>query len=200
MGKPVILIVDNHLEFLATRSELVEAAGYTVLTAQTPDEARTFVSNRNNKIDLAVVDLRLHNDDDPEDETGIFLAAELRSLIPVILYTDFASVATARAALRPNELGESIAVDYVDKNDGPGVLINAIKNCLEKHRGSGNTAKESGKIWKIVRITVLAITIIAVFVLVIFGSKSDRAFLIATLVLAGLQIVYSAIKDIFIKT
>jgi DNA-binding NtrC family response regulator len=200
MNKPVVLIVDNHLEFLATRSELVEAAGFSVLTAQTPEEARNLVNNDKHKIELAVVDLRLHNDDDPDDKTGFFLAEELHTLIPVILYTDFANVATTRAALRPNEHGESIALDYVCKTDGSGALITSIKESLAARKPVESRSWKNSKTWKTVRKIALAMTVIAIIVLIVFGSKSDRSGAIALSILAGLQIMYPVISDIFKKT
>lgn len=192
-------MVDNHPEFLATRSELVEAAGFKVLAAHTPEEARTLVNNKNNHIDLAVIDLRLHNDDDPDDITGLFLAKELHSLILVIMQTDFASVATVQAALRRNEVGESIADDYVSKNDGSGALIESIIKLLSTRLPAERKTRKSSRIWKIVQKTALSISVIAVIVLIMLGSQSDRNILIAGLILTGLQVVLAVLPYIFTK-
>jgi DNA-binding NtrC family response regulator len=198
MKKPVVLIVDNHPEFLATRSELVEAAGYKVITAGSPDEARACA--RNKKIDLAVIDLRLHDDGDPEDFTGIFLAEELHPLIPVILQTDFATVATARESLRRNESGESIADDYISKGDGSKALISSIKKLLvtrpvnmTESPVNVTNPKETGHFWNIFRLIAFVITILVVIVLVALGRSNQWALLSAS-VLAGLQVILAALS------
>lgn len=127
--KKTILLADNFPEFLATRAEYLEQAGYRVVKAGSPEEARQAINSLN--IHLAILDVRLLNDDDARDESGLDMARDpaLRFL-PSIIMTGFPYVDGVREALRPFE---SSAVDYLAKGEGPQVMVDAVNRAFEKH-------------------------------------------------------------------
>ena len=73
-SKQYILLVDNDPDFLDTRAEFLQRAGYQVLKAghlklarQLMDEAHTH---------LAILDIRMVDDDDDRDSSGLILAKD----------------------------------------------------------------------------------------------------------------------------
>lgn len=123
-----ILFVDNDAPFLNTRSEFLERAGYDVLKASTLAEAEWLLQNAN--IHLAILDIRMQNDDDDRDTSGLELAkrSAYRS-IPKIILTNHAYYDAVREALREQK-GFKPAIDVIKKEDGPEALITAIKNAF----------------------------------------------------------------------
>jgi ActR/RegA family two-component response regulator len=195
MSKNVILMVDNSVEFLTTRAEYVRAAGFTVLTAATPDEARRLA--RRKHIDLAVIDLRLLNDDNPDDATGLFLAEELHPRMRVILNTGFPDVRTVLGALRRDDLGESAADNYISKADGPVALIAEIRRlCAAPASGSQIRNKRS---WRNIRLVFGVLTIVGVIIGIILGLFMEKAYLICILILTGLQVIWAVVSLLWPK-
>ena len=66
MPTATVLFADNFVEFLKTRSEFLEDAGYRVIPATNPVEAREMLEQGG--IDLAILDVRLRDDDDDKDK------------------------------------------------------------------------------------------------------------------------------------
>jgi DNA-binding response OmpR family regulator len=124
-----ILFVDNDRDFLDTRAEFLERAGYTVLKAFTLSEAVWLLKNA--RVHAAVIDIRMQDDDDPRDTSGLTLLEEptCRS-IPIIILTGRPSVDIAVRVLRPDSSGKSLAIDFVVKEDGPDVLIDALRRAF----------------------------------------------------------------------
>jgi DNA-binding response OmpR family regulator len=124
-----VLLVDNHAEFLATWSEYLERADYRVITASDPAEARRLILSGN--VHLAIFDKRLVDDEDESDNSGLDLARDpsLR-FIPCMILTDFPTHQDVRTALRP---GESSAVDFITKENGPKAMLEAVAEAFEKY-------------------------------------------------------------------
>lgn len=133
MSKAVILFADNDPDFLNTRTDFLQQEGYRVIQATTLDEARELL--RQGKIDLAILDIRLRDDDDEKDTSGLTLAKEEAHIIPKIILTGFPSVEAVREALGPQLNGLPAAVEFVSKKEGPPALIQAV------HRGLGPDAR-----------------------------------------------------------
>ena len=137
MSKARILFADNDRDFLETRSEFLEREGYTVLKAHSPQEARDVLDHR--CVHLAILDIRLTDDADPEDISGLQLAQEpdYRS-IPKIMLTGFPNVEAVRMALRPRVVELPPAVDYISKKGekgkkGADVMVEAVEQALASH-------------------------------------------------------------------
>jgi DNA-binding response OmpR family regulator len=134
MPKTKILLVDNDLDFLETRREFLEREGYSVITAFSPLAAKEQLEQEN--ADLAIIDIRLLNDDDEKDISGIELAKYASCSIPVVILTGFPSAAYMRQTLGPQFDGTQIAYDFLTKEDGPIALMSSIRRTLEISRKS----------------------------------------------------------------
>jgi CheY-like chemotaxis protein len=124
MSKATILFVDNDLDFLETRSEFLREEGYRVIPAKDPESARRWLEKGG--IDLAIIDIRLEDDDDERDTSGLTLAKEAPRSMPKVILTSWPSVDAVREVLRPQWDGLPAAVDFVDKEDGPDALSHAV--------------------------------------------------------------------------
>jgi DNA-binding response OmpR family regulator len=128
-----ILLADNDLDFLTTRAEYLEAAGFYVYKASTYDQAIQFLQEADLKrIYVAILDIRLINDDDEKDASGLKIAREHVRTLPKIILTNFPTRDSVREALKLGNDGFSAAVDFIDKSEGPEVMISAVKEALGK--------------------------------------------------------------------
>jgi ActR/RegA family two-component response regulator len=85
MRKPGILLIDNDPDVVASTGDYLERAGYRVLTANNASEALRLCHEE--IIHLAVVDIRLKDDADVDDESGLTLARQLDPSIFKIILT-----------------------------------------------------------------------------------------------------------------
>ncbi len=128
MPRATILFADNDPNFLKTRSEFLERAGYLVIPAHNPQEARRKLEAGG--LDLAILDIRLVNDSDAKDASGLSIAKEVAPTVPKIILTDFPSYHHVREALRPQLQGLPAAVDFLAKEEGPEALLEAVHRTL----------------------------------------------------------------------
>jgi DNA-binding response OmpR family regulator len=126
-----ILLVDNDVDFLAICSEYLESSGYAVLTASSPAEARTIIENCT--VHLAILDLRLTDDADEWDKSGLTLARGINRSIPKIILTKFAAYQDVREALRLDNAALPPAVDFLNKSEGLEKLAEAVEQALDQH-------------------------------------------------------------------
>ena len=116
--KPRVLIVDNNERVKNMYKELITHWGFTPVLAQgigngLLEDAKR--QARENRCQLALVDLRLVDDLDEEDISGLKLVPEIKPAVSLIVS---ASVEIANVRLS-DELG---AASYVGKGEGPKVL------------------------------------------------------------------------------
>jgi len=141
MPKPIILFADNDANFLKTRTEFLRQEGYHVIEAANSTEARQRLGAGG--IDLAILDIRLEDDGDERDLSGLWLAKEtaekvptivtsgfMEQMVPKIILTGFPSYENVREALAPRVGGLPAAVDFVAKQEGPEALLAAIRRAL----------------------------------------------------------------------
>lgn len=133
MTKATILFADNDLDFLRTRSKFLEQHGYQIIPALKPEEAKRTMEQ--GQVDLAILDLRLINDDDEKDSSGLSVAKESASSVPKIILTRFPTVEAMREALGPALDGLPPAVDFVAKQEGPQALLTAVRKALKLESG-----------------------------------------------------------------
>lgn len=131
MRKISVLLADNDPDALATYAEFLTSVGYRVLTASSPAEARSVMETR--RVHLAVFDLRLVNDDDEKDRSGLNLARESPRVIPKLILTRYPTYQAVRDALRLDGDSMPPAIDFLDKHAGLEPLGEAIRAALEKH-------------------------------------------------------------------
>lgn len=129
MARAKILFADNDSDFLETRREFLEREGYEVIRATSPSEARN--KQASERPDLAILDIRLVNDDDEKDNSGLELAKEMSRSVPVLLLTGYPSLEYARQVLKPQFDGLPAAYDFIVKQDGPEATLTAVRNTLQ---------------------------------------------------------------------
>ncbi len=139
-----ILLADNNLATLQLTQQFLTHEGYRVLVASTPLEAWR-ISNEQD-VDIILLDVRLENDADENDLSGIRLAESLNGKMatPIIIITSFESVKTVRQSLRRSYGLPPPAVDFVSKQEGFEALLLAIQKALLIDQNLLLAALESG--------------------------------------------------------
>lgn len=126
-----ILIADNDPDSLNLCAEYLSNKGYHVITASNPEDAQQLLLTE--RLHLAILDLRLRNDSDENDRTGLRLAKNLVRALPKIIWTKFPVHEDVREALKPDSYNLPPAVDFIDQRKGFKELALAIAESLEKH-------------------------------------------------------------------
>ncbi|MEJ2749205.1 MAG: response regulator, partial [Anaerolineae bacterium] len=129
MNKQTILLADNDKDFLATCGEFLETAGYHILTADSPDEAKKLLET--SRIHLAILDLRMENDHDEKDRSGLLLAKNAARSIPKLILTRFPTYQDVVEALRLDVHELPPAVDFLDKREDLSQLLATIQRVLD---------------------------------------------------------------------
>lgn len=134
MQRPKIVFADNDRDFLETRKGVLERVGLEVISASTLSRAREALARPD--IDLAILDVRLENDDDDKDISGLLLATEERFLdIPKLILT----VNEEEEALKSLEAQGGplpLYVDFVGKREGPEAMLAAVSKILAARTAS----------------------------------------------------------------
>lgn len=132
MSQPTVLFVDNVPEFLDTRAEFLENAGYRVHKAYTIEQAERFLDD--NLVHLAILDIRMVNDDDDKDISGLILAKDpVYQPVPKIILAGFPTFQLVREALGSVVHTRPLAVDFLDKREGPQAMLQAVGKAFEKY-------------------------------------------------------------------
>jgi len=80
MSMITLLLVDNDQDFLDICGEYLVRAGYHVIKANSREEAQHLLEITN--IHLAILDLRLTDDTDEKDRSGLILAETVARQVP----------------------------------------------------------------------------------------------------------------------
>lgn len=128
MAKAILLLADNDKEYLGTMCEFLERKGFKVLPAASPKEAKSILDG--GTIDLAVLDLRLLNDSDSGDLSGLDVAKQSPEHIPKIILTRWPKWEDVREALGTKLNGLPLVVNFVAKQEGSEGLLTAISKAL----------------------------------------------------------------------
>jgi 6-phosphofructokinase 1 len=125
-----ILLVDNDPHFRHSLAEDVLALeGYTVFQAASPQAAYALLEQH--LIHLAIVDMRLTNDDNPHDHSGIEFCAELPPTIPRLILTGHPEWDVVRNAMQPNANGYRVADGFLFKGEGPAGVLAEVQRLLQ---------------------------------------------------------------------
>jgi DNA-binding response OmpR family regulator len=126
-----VLLVDNSAGYRHSLLGLLGLEDYAVEEADSVTKAKEKLLAGD--FDLALVDLRLTDDEDNYDFSGLEVArlATERG-IPCVMITAFPSVQATRLALRSRGV-EPLAVDLIPKADGPQSILDTIKLVLRRH-------------------------------------------------------------------
>jgi DNA-binding response OmpR family regulator len=130
--KKRVLFADNDPDFLDTRSEHLEKAGLEVFKVTSFEEAEKFLSDH--WIHLAIIDIRLRDDNDNRDTSGLMLAKqEAYRSVPKIILTRFPSYEYVREALGPALDGLPPAVEFLAKQEGAAAMMQAVEEAFAKY-------------------------------------------------------------------
>ncbi|MCI0395743.1 MAG: response regulator [Chloroflexi bacterium] len=130
MDERLVLLVDNDEDFLNTTKEFLEQHGYCVRAVSTPTVARQALAKE--PVALAILDVRLLDDQGEWDKSGINLAKETAwdQSVPKIMISALESVENVRQALKVMPGGPAPAVDFILKTDSLEVLLEAVQAAL----------------------------------------------------------------------
>lgn len=131
-----ILLLENDPDFRAVLKEWLESEGYTVFSTSNVNEAVELLLARNLVIHLIITDLRVTDDDDPNDFSGLRFARVYATTIPKIILTGYATSSVVREALVPKFSAESnqllpVAIDFLSKAEGIERLLKSVDEAFQ---------------------------------------------------------------------
>lgn len=127
-----VLLIDNDPNFLLVYKELLETEGYTVFSAASPEQALKILAM--NWVHLVLTDMRITDDSDAQDDSGLSLLRQIDPVIPKIIMTAYPAYGFAREALRPApEADRPLAIDFLSKVEGPDALFSAVEQAFTKY-------------------------------------------------------------------
>jgi DNA-binding NtrC family response regulator len=189
MQKLKILLADNEPEFLKTRQKILESEGYEVIPAASPEEVEHLLKKG---INLAIVDLRLIDDKDEADLSGLALIKRAAPEVPKILLTGYPTVEVTRRALRSNIEGISAAVDVVSKHDPVDSFLRAVEQAVDKYA----MPKPKTRLWfKISFVVLLLVFVVSALLVLVLGKGIKEVFIT---IAVGLTL--EVIAAIFVKS
>lgn len=189
MQKLTILLADNEPEFLKTRQKILESEGYEVIPAASPEEAEHLLKKG---VNLAIVDLRLIDDKDEADLSGLALIKRAAPEVPKILLTGYPTVEVTRRALRSNIEGISAAVDVVSKHDPVDSFLRAVEQAVDKYA----MPKPKTRLWfKISFVVLLLVFVVSALLVLVLGKGIKEVFIT---IAVGLTL--EVIAAIFVKS
>jgi len=121
MQKPKILVVDNNPRHRQSLGRVLESADYEVVQAEGRDQARQILANE--LIHLAIIDIRLINEEDDNDESGLELCREIDFTVARILMTAFERPQTVKKALEIAGDKRPIANGYLQKQEDESLYV-----------------------------------------------------------------------------
>lgn len=110
-----ILLVDDNPEYREATRFLLEHEGHAVLTAENGTDALSIVSNKENKVDLVLLDYYMPG---MTGEEVVLALRKFNPIVQVILQTGYASEQPPRELLRRLDIQ-----GYYDKSEGPEKLL-----------------------------------------------------------------------------
>jgi CheY-like chemotaxis protein len=128
MAKARVLLADNDKDYLETLRDILQRDGFQILPAINPTEAKSILDRGG--VDLAVLDIRLLNDEDEKDLSGLLLAKYTAPHIPKIVLTRWPTWELVRDSLQHQLEDLPSAVEFVAKQEGAQALLTNIKKTL----------------------------------------------------------------------
>lgn len=124
-----ILVADNDPTWLHNLSDIIQNAGYDVIPAKNYKEAMAIIGNHD--AELAVVDLRLEEDEDKSDISGLHVAEDTDRTVPKIIVSGFSNIKDAAEHLKLDLEGFPTILDFVEKTQVSRRLIPSIQRAIK---------------------------------------------------------------------
>ena len=144
MRKPKILIADNNKHFLGSLKDLLRTCHYDVIAVKTAQDAAFALDN--DECDVAILDIRLRDDNDEHDTSGLEVARMRGCSIPKIILTQFGTVDLVAESMRPRAGYCRGVVNFINKEENEK-LLEAIETALSQRvfivHGHDNYPKEA---------------------------------------------------------
>lgn len=161
-----ILVADNDESFRQSLAkDVLEPEGYQVFQAGSPDEARLILDKE--LIHLAIVDIRLTDDDDPHDTSGFLLCGEMDSSVARIVLTAYPPerepIVAFPAKVRVPINSGFLMLYLLTKQVGTDILLEAVREALREEfdivperriavlTSGGDSPGMNAAIWAVVR-------------------------------------------------
>jgi DNA-binding NarL/FixJ family response regulator len=121
-----ILFADNDQDFLNTRAEFLQSADYRVVKAFTFEQAQQSLEEVWTPV--AILDIRLTEDDDEKDLSGLILAKlETCRNVAKIILSGHLTPEIVRELLRIQRNGRRLAIQVIGKEEDPEALVEAVE-------------------------------------------------------------------------
>jgi DNA-binding response OmpR family regulator len=127
MSGPRVLVADNFEGFLTSCAEFLELQGFDVVTARSVQEAEEHLAHT--YLHAAVLDMRLREDTDRFDNSGLDLAKRSDPSVVKIIFTEYATIGSTRDAMCATESGPPVFY-YLTKEEGLDELLNQLKRAI----------------------------------------------------------------------
>ncbi len=128
--QPHILVIDNDRHICRAMERLLQRQGYRVSVASTLASARRRAAEE--RPHLALVDVRMRDNNDPDDKSGLELAEELNPAIVKVILTAYRDFDSAIETLTPRSEGKSLVVSFIEKG-GSKEPLPIIQRAIEQH-------------------------------------------------------------------
>jgi 6-phosphofructokinase 1 len=161
MCKFRILVADNDPSYRESLIRDVLPPDYEPVEASTPEEARDRLAH--GPIHLALVDIRLSNDDDPNDDSGLQLCRDIDPSIPRVLLTGYPAWELVRWAMGPQAGRRRRADAFIEKREARRDVRDVVAHVLANEyevfpqrrfavlTSGGDSPGMNAAIWAIVR-------------------------------------------------
>jgi CheY-like chemotaxis protein len=147
MESATVLIADNNPTALMTSSEYFTQEGVNVIAAKTLDEAHLILKHGRHKLDAAILDGRLTEDEDDKDRSGWELAEEILTdesgpPLPIFIYSRFLEGVSENAPHSSDAPdGAKAGIILVSKEKGLQELAGKVREQIKIK----NEATQAGK-------------------------------------------------------
>jgi CheY-like chemotaxis protein len=132
MNQAVVLLVDNNELWLDETADCLQRNGYRVVKTTDQHQAGRILMGQH--VDVVLIDLRLVNDNDRKDISGLTLAQEMSGPIPKVIVTNYPADEVIVQALQPGPDGLAPAVRFVDKKMGSDAILKAVREAIRLPR------------------------------------------------------------------
>lgn len=187
--KARVLLADNNPEFLKLQEDEFKKTGFfEVITAREPNEAERLIKTE--PLDAVVYDIRLRDDEDDRDISGLELAENTPRNIGKVLISRF-PIDTHTGELFKERVGpQSALVSYIDKEEGILAILEEAKkvaafSLLSRYGLATWNRPQMPLIMPIVLVSLLAALTLGVAAFV----TADPRWLFGTIALAAIAVV-----------